>query len=117
MSWRIKLIILIFITLFGLLLNYEKERGSFLKFFPVIEKPSLAQISLYKNKEKNHFYEKNFWGWPFAYWEKGQFNLKFLIFNLVFYLAVWLIILFVIWFIAGIKRIKERRIKPPKLGF
>lgn len=117
MSWQIKIIILAFLVVFGLLINYEEEIGSFLKIFPNVKNPSLTFIPLYKNQEGNFFEKENFWGWPFAYWRKGQFNFKSLISNLVFYLILWGIFIFIFWFIRGIKKLQEKKLKPPKFRF
>ncbi len=110
---KTKIIVLIFIIFFGLLVNYEEETGSFLKIFPIVKNPSLAFISLYKNNNKNFFQKENFWGWPFPYWFKKEFNLKSLFFDLIFYLIIWLILIFFWWFISAFKRFHQKRKKPP----
>jgi hypothetical protein len=100
----------------GLLVNYEKIGEAFL-FFPAMEKFNFAFIPLAEKTDGNFFAQNKSWGWPFAYWQEGKFEIKPLIFDLIFYIAVWLFVLFVIWFIGGIKRLQERRLKPPKFNF
>lgn len=117
MPLQIKIAILFFLIIFGLLLNYEEKNGSFLKIFPQVKNPSLAYISFSKNQKGNFFQTERIWGWPFAYWQKNQFNFKSLFFNLIFYLIVWLIFLFIFWLIKGIKKLQERRLKPPPIKF
>lgn len=113
---KYKIVLLIIIAVFGLLLNYEKEESLNQSIFPTINNPQLAFIALYKNGQPL-FQQSNSWGYPFSYWSKNEFNLNFLIFDLFFYCLIWLIILFIFWFIGGVKRLQERRIKPPKFKF
>jgi len=115
MGLKFKIIILSIIIIFGLLLNYE-EVDSSEKIFSTLSNPSLSFISLYKN-EISLFEKEISWGYPFPYWSKNKFNLKFLVFNLIFYLILWGIICFILWFIKGVKRMQERRLKPPKFRF
>jgi len=112
LSWKI--IILIVLVLFSCLMNYKKISDGFLGIFPVSGKISVAFLSLSKNSEQNFFQSDKIWGWPFGYWENQQFDFKFLVFDLVFCIIVWLIIIFFIWFFVGMKKLKERRLKPPK---
>lgn len=116
MSFRIKIIILAGLVIGGLLVNYEKNDEAFL-FFPAAKNPQLGFIPLEKTPESSLFNQQKSWGWPFAYWEQGQFNFKTLIFDLIFYGAIWLLILFIIWFVGGIRRMQKRRLKPPKFDF
>lgn len=119
LHWRI--LILIVIVVCGLLINYRQTDEDVL-IFPVMESPGLAFLSLTKEvvNNDNHqslFGADKFWGWPFTYWHQGQFELKFLIFNFIFYIILWLLILSIIWFFIGIKKIRERKLKPPKFDF
>jgi hypothetical protein len=111
---KVKIIILFLLLLFGFLINYQEKNGYFLKIFPIVKNPSFAYFTFSKEIEKKDlFASENFWGWPFAYYEKKQFNLKAFFLNIIFYLLIWLFFLFVIWFIKGMRKIYQRRFRPP----
>ncbi|MCX7778659.1 MAG: hypothetical protein N2259_00175 [Patescibacteria group bacterium] len=112
---KYKIILLTVITIFGLLLNYEEKIDSRQIIFPSVSNLRLAFIALDRNSQL--LFQSNSWGYPFPYWSKNEFNLKFLFFDLIFYFSIWLIILFVIWLIGAFRRLQERRIKPPKFKF
>lgn len=119
LHWRI--IILIIIIVCGLLINYKQVDKEHL-MFPTIESPGLAFLSLTKeivdsNDRQSLFGADKFWGWPFAYWYDGHIDIKFLFFNFIFYIILWLFILLIIWFFLGIKKIRKRKLKPPKFDF
>jgi len=111
-NWKV--VILIILAIIGLLINYQKISDGFLGIFPKTENVGIAFITFSQNHDTKLFQEDKIWGWPFAYWENYQFNLKFLVFDLIFYTIVWLFIIFFIWFLVGMKKLKDRRLKPPK---
>lgn len=114
MSLHWKILILIILVILSLLANYQKISEGFLGIFPKTESMGIAFLSLDKNSEQKFFQSDKNWGWPLAYWENQQFNLKFLVFDLVFCVIIWLIIIFFLWFFVGMKKLKDRRLKPPK---
>lgn len=123
MQSRIKIGILIFLVFLGLLINYDKKDLTSNKLFPTIENPCFAFIPLYKkiaseNNNQNPFFgQNNFWGWPFTYWQNNKLIFKSLVYDLIFYIAIWLIIISILWFIVGVKKLEEKRFKPPKFKF
>ena len=112
LNWKI--VILVILAIVGLLINYEKISDGLFGIFPKTENAGIAFIIFSQNHDTKLFQGDKIWGWPFAYWENQQFNLKFLAFDLIFYIFIWLIIIFLIWFLAGMKKMKDRRLKPPK---
>ena len=114
MSLNWKIVILVILSIVGLLINYEKISDGLFGIFPKTENLGVAFISFSQNHQAKIFQGDKTWGWPFAYWENHQFNFKFIAFDLIFYIIVWLIIIFLIWFLVGIKKMKDRRLKPPK---